>query len=187
MTTGETNSRSAMLSKPLAALSAGSSSSKSSSVGRSSSASRSRIALRYSVRVSRRNAGTSPGCGRAAAASSSAASRNGRCTSDTRHVGARTIGRHRLFAQLADDLFPMLGIGGDGFDLGGLDDELGREVDGVMTIGAVTAEQVARGGRVVVVPSRPTTRRRAPGARGLAGRRNTASWRVKLEALAAKG
>ena len=187
MTTGETNSRSAMLSKPLAALSAGSNSSKSSSLGRSSSASRSRMALRYSVRVSRRNAGTSPGFGRAAAASSS-------CTFEIRRCGqilgtsrARTIGRHRLCAQLAHDLFPMLRRCGDCFDLGGLDDELCREIDGVMTIGAIAAEQVARGDRIVVVPAHPPRGAERHGREDQRDRRNTASWRVKLEALAAKG
>ena len=63
MVAGETNSRSARLSKPLAELSAGSSSVKSISLGRFSRARRSRIALLYSVRVRRCRFGRSPGFG----------------------------------------------------------------------------------------------------------------------------
>ena len=52
----------------------------------------------------------------------------GRGAHVVRVLGSRTLGRHRFRAQLADDLLPVLGSGGDGVELGGLDDEVGREV-----------------------------------------------------------
>ena len=73
---GETNNRSAMLSKPLLTLSAGSSNEKSISFGSASSASRSRTAFWYSVRLKRCSSGSVPGFGFAAAERSSSLSRN---------------------------------------------------------------------------------------------------------------
>ena len=95
------------------------------------------------------------GCGCAAAAVVERAFEISRCAQIRGTIGARIIGRHRLCAQLADDLFPMLRRCGDLFDFGGVDDELRREIDRVMTIGAIAAEQVAGGGRIVVVPAQP--------------------------------
>ena len=49
----------------------------------------------------------------------------------------------------------MLRVGGNRFDVGRLDDEIGGEVRGVMAIGAVAAEEVAGRGRVTARDAKP--------------------------------
>ena len=60
----------------------------------------------------------------------------------------RIVRRHRLRAQLADDLLPLLRVRADAAEALRVDHEIGREVDRVMAIDAVVREQVA--GRVAV-------------------------------------
>ena len=108
MSAGETPSTSAMLSKPAAESSGGSS-----ALTSTSSASRSRMALAYSARFRRCSAGA-PGSRRRAAARSSAASSAAVnvCARRGRRL-RRAVRRHHAGAQLAHDLLPRLGVAVD--------------------------------------------------------------------------